>query len=257
MVLENVYGHAKRLKWIESYILEHSQIVELGCGTGYMITLPLAKKGHSIKGLDLDKESIEYGKAIFKEESLNETQLIHQDIASLEEKPDIIIASEVFEHLIDEDLGRALKTIHSQLPAGGLLLVTVPNGYGWFEFESFIWNQLHLGKLLKIMGVINLIERIKLFLFGKDIIHPPHPSSISNSPHVQRFTLSQIQTLLREHNFEIIQSVGSTLFSGQFSNLFFHGIKSFSRLNNYLGTSFPRLASGFYISCRSVSNTRP
>jgi len=257
MVPENVYGHAKRLKWIESHISKHSQIVELGCGTGYMITMPLAKMGFSIKGLDLDKASIDYGKNIFKEESLDGALLIHQDIASLEEKPDVIIASEVFEHLTDEDFSRALKTVHAQLPAGGFLLVTVPNGYGWFEFESFLWNQMGLGWLLKNSGIINITERIKFYLFGKDIVHPPHPSSISKSPHVQRFTLSKMETLLRDHGFEIIQSVGSTLFSGQFSNLLFHGIKSFLKFNNYLGTCFPHLASGFYISCRATRNHRP
>jgi hypothetical protein len=222
-----------------------------------MITLPLAKMGFSIKGLDLDRASIDYGKNIFKEEGLDDALLIHQDIAALEEKPDVIIASEVFEHLTDKDFSRALKTVHAQLPAGGLLLVTVPNGYGWFEFESFLWNQLRLGWLLKNSGIVNITERIKLYLFGKDTIHPPHPSSISNSPHVQRFTLSKMETLLRDHGFEIIQSVGSTLFSGQFSNLLFHGVKSFLKFNNYLGTCFPRLASGFYISCRTTRNDCP
>jgi SAM-dependent methyltransferase len=257
MVPENVYGHAKRLKWIESHISKHSQIVELGCGTGYMITLPLAKMGFSIKGLDFDRASIDYGKNIFKEEGLDDALLIHQDIASLEEKPDVIIASEVFEHLTDEDFSRALKTVHAQLPAGGFLLVTVPNGYGWFEFESFLWNQLRLGWLLKNSGIVNITEGyhpssspILNFQFTAcPEIHPFKNGNFSES--------NYIYLELRDHGFEIIQSVGSTLFSGQFSNLLFHGVKSFLKFNNYLGTCFPRLASGFYISCRATRNYCP
>ena len=241
---------------MQSLISKESQIVELGCGTGYMITLPLAKMGYTIKGLDLDKASIDYGKCIFKEQDLNETLLTQQDIASLEENPDVIIASEVLEHLSDEDLNHALKTIHTQLAPGGLFLITIPNGYGWFEFESFLWNRLGIGWFLNITGVVNIIERIKLFIFGNTIIHPPHPSSISNSPHVQRFTLSKILTLLEDHEFKNIQSVGSTMFSGPFTNLAFHGIKLFLKINNYLGSCFPYFASGFFISCRTTKNHR-
>jgi len=42
MVPENEYGQAKRLKWIESNTQKQDTIIELGCGTGYMITLPMA-----------------------------------------------------------------------------------------------------------------------------------------------------------------------------------------------------------------------
>jgi ubiquinone/menaquinone biosynthesis C-methylase UbiE len=48
MIKENVYGNAKRLKWILPHIRKDLSIIELGCGTGYMICLPLKKMGYSI-----------------------------------------------------------------------------------------------------------------------------------------------------------------------------------------------------------------
>ena len=177
-------------------------------------------------------------------------------MATLKEKPDVIIVSEVLEHLADKDFDKVMKMIRTQLAPDGILLVTVPNGYGWFEFENLLWNQLGLGWLLQKLKIISLIERIKFFLFGNAIIHPPHPSSISNSPHIQRFTLAKIKARLKDHEFEHIQSEGSTLFSGPFSNLMFHGIKLFLKINNRLGSWFPHIASGFFISCKIAKNHR-
>ncbi len=70
MTEENVYGNAKRLKWMLTYIRQDLNIVELGCGTGYMICLPLAKMGYSIQGLDLDEKSIAYGKKFSRKRAL-------------------------------------------------------------------------------------------------------------------------------------------------------------------------------------------
>lgn len=137
MVPENVYGQAKRLKWVESNTQKQDTIIELGCGTGYMITLPMAKQGYSIKGFDLDEKSIKYGKSIFKNEGLNDSYLSSKDITSLNISGDVIILSEVLEHLDSNEIDKVLMNIRSRLTKNGRLLITIPNGFGWFEFESF------------------------------------------------------------------------------------------------------------------------
>jgi len=250
VINENVYGHAKRLKWIESHTLKQDSIIELGCGTGYMITLPLAKQGYSIQGLDQHAQSIEYGRRVFQEEGVDPSRLKTMDLADMKESLDVIIASEVLEHLSDQNLGAVLRDMKKIIKPTGRLLVTVPNGYGWFEMESFMWNKLGLGKLLKITRIANIIESIKPLIFGKDALHPPHPSTLSESPHVQRFTLQKIKSLLQDNGFEILQTSGSVLFAGPFTNLGFHGIGPFLKLNCFLGDQFPRLASAYFIACQ-------
>ena len=53
--------------------------------------------------------------------------------------------SEVLEHLHDDELDALLGEVRSRLAPGGRLLVTVPNGYGWFEMEHFFWWRLGWG----------------------------------------------------------------------------------------------------------------
>lgn len=245
---ENIYGHTKRLLWILSKIQKNDEIAELGCGTGYMITLPLAKLGYSIIGIDTDIASIEFGKRVFSQEGASPEILKVSNIEKLDMNPDIIIASEVLEHIPDKDLGVTLSKIYTQLIPTGKLLVTVPNGYGWFELESFLWFKVGVGKLLEWTQVTRVVNKIKHILFGHDF-ELPYSSTLSDSPHVQRFTFKSIQELLQKYGFKVVTISGSVLFAGPFSNLLFTGIRPTMYLNCALGKWFPRLASGFFVEC--------
>lgn len=246
---ENIYGHLKRLVWITSHIDQREVIVELGCGTGYMISLPLAKMSYCVYGLDLDKDSIAFGQELFRREGLDPKRLIADDIGKLSITPDVIIASEVLEHLHDAELTTTLRTVRQKLRQGGLLLVTVPNGYGWFEMESFVWFKTGIGKFLEVSKLAGLVSRLKCLIFGADI-EPLYPSTFSNSYHVQHFTYNSIRQLLENNGFEVMGSTGSVLFAGPFSNLLFTGIKPIMKINCILGQWFPKIASGFYIRSR-------
>jgi len=247
---ENIYGHLKRLFWIINHINQREVIVELGCGTGYMISLPLAKMNYSIYGLDVDKDSIALGQELFRREGLDPKRLIISDIEKLSITPDVIIASEVLEHLDDTELTTTLRLVRQKLRPGGLLLVTVPNGYGWFELESFIWFKIGIGPFLQRLKIAGLISKLKCLILGSDI-ETLYPSTLCNSYHLQRFTYHSIRKLLENNGLEAMGSKGSVLFAGPFSNLFFTGIKPVMKLNCILGHWFPTFASGFYISCRA------
>jgi len=251
VIRENVYGHSKRLKWIQSHTLKQDSIIEIGCGTGYMITFQLAKEGYNIRGYDVDEKSIEHGKVFFKEEGLNNEFLFAKDISTIQTKADVIIASEVLEHLPDAKLNTVLINIRKIVKQDGQLLITVPNGFGWFEMESFIWNKLGIGRFLEWFKITTFSYHIKKFFLGDKIKHPPHPATLSESPHVQRFTLAAIQNTLKASGFIISEVTGSVIFAGPFTNLIFHGVDSFLNFNCKLGTLFPSLASGFFITCKT------
>jgi SAM-dependent methyltransferase len=249
MIKENIYGHLKRLQWIISHITGADSILELGCGTGYMISLPLIEMGYSISALDTDKNSIAFGQELLKKEGFNPKTLRVVNLSELDLIPDVIIASEILEHIPDRDLMNILTTLKEKLKSGGLLLITVPNGYGWFEMESFVWFKTGIGKFLEVSKLAGFLSRLKCLIFGADI-EPLYPSTLSNSYHVQHFTYNSIRQLLEDNGFEVMRSTGSVFFAGPFSNLFFTGIKPIMKINCTLGDWFPRFASGFYISCR-------
>lgn len=253
-IKETIYGNQKRLDWILSHLKEDDAILEFGCGTGYMICYPLATRGYHVTGVDLDKTSIDYGKQLFEEKGIDPNTLRCENLSQIENKPNVIIASEVFEHILDDDLSIILSAIKNKLTADGRLLVTVPNGYGWFELESFLWFKAKFGKLIEVLRVDRIIRKIKSILFG-DNLEDMTPSSLADSPHVQKFTYNSIKDMLEKYGFSVVSRTGAVLFAGPFSNLLFSGIDPILKLNTKLGGYFPKVASGFFISCKVKSSS--
>jgi len=50
LVRETVYGSRKRLAWVLGHATRSDALLEVGCGTGYMLCRPLAKLGYRISG---------------------------------------------------------------------------------------------------------------------------------------------------------------------------------------------------------------
>lgn len=246
---ENVYGHLKRLQWIQSRLQPSDRILEFGCGTGHMITQQLMESGLDVHGIDLDQSSIDYGRSMFATCGLDAERLLCSDLRDLNDRFDVIIASEVLEHIPTEHLGHVLALLGDRLSPDGLLLVTVPNGYGWFELESLLWNRLGLGWLLEKLQVVRLCFGLRRRLLGKDV-EAVHPSSLSSSPHVQRFTKRSICDVLHQAGFVVESVRGTVLFAGPISNMIWTGVTPIMNLNNRLGDRWPNIAAGFLVTAR-------
>ncbi|MBI5248144.1 MAG: class I SAM-dependent methyltransferase [Desulfomonile tiedjei] len=244
----NIYGHNKRLQILLPLLSPQDIIVEFGCGTGYMITLPLLRLGYDAIGVDMDAPSIEYGRNVLREEGLPEDRLRCIDLRDLDLQPDCIIASEVLEHIPDDELEGVVAMLTSKLNTGGTLLITVPNGYGWFEAESWLWNSMTIGRLLERLRIVNAIIEMKKRIGIWD--HAEMFSTLSSSPHVQRFTMSRICLLLERHGLRIEQRTGTVFFCGPFSHLFFSGVRPVTAFNLWLGSLLPDWAAGFIVVCR-------
>jgi 2-polyprenyl-3-methyl-5-hydroxy-6-metoxy-1,4-benzoquinol methylase len=252
MFHENIYGHAKRLSWILSRIRKDDRILEFGCGTGSMISIPLTRLGYTVVGHDTDPKSIAFGRELCRGVSVNPEILREGPLSRFDGLADVVIAAEVFEHIPKEDLPGVLSGIREKLKEGGVLLVTVPNGYGWFELESFFWFKAGLGRAIERLRIDQAVRKGKAVLCGPGIAKHYHdtPSTLSESPHVRRFTLASIRNTLAEEGFTVTEATGSVLFCGPFSNLFFTGVPSLMRLNCALGGWLKGMASNFYIACR-------
>jgi 2-polyprenyl-3-methyl-5-hydroxy-6-metoxy-1,4-benzoquinol methylase len=245
---ENVYGHWERVKWIKGYIAPRAKTLEFGCGTGCMITLPLLSEGVDIYGIDRSKESIAYGRDIFSRYGFDPTRLLDGDLAEIHEKFDVMVASEVLEHLSDDELPRVLALLRERLKDDGKLLVTVPNGFGLFELDSLLYFKLGLGRLAERMRITRVLERLKTRIQGQEYLDCPYVSTLDTSPHLQRFTYSSIQALLEENGFEILECKGSTLVSGPFWHLFFSGYKPIMDLNSRMGARLSAVAADFCVA---------
>ncbi len=251
LVRETVYGSRKRLEWIQRFVRPGDEVLEVGCGTGYMICRPLAQLGHRIRGIDLDASSIAAGKELLAAEGLDPEILSTQPLSGWPSRLDVVIVSEVLEHLKECELRSFLVDVRTHLKPGGTFLVTVPNGYGWFEAEQFLWFKLGMGYLLFHGRVCRLIEKAKSRYLGPEAVDPGPPSTLADSPHVQRFTLRGLQQLLEEAGFRVEDARGSVACSGPFTNLLFAGVPAFLERNARWGDRLGALASGYFVACRA------
>jgi len=246
---ENIYGHLSRLDFLKRHISKNASVLEFGCGTGCMVTLPLVLEGYDVTGIDLDEKSIEYGRHAFEDNNCDPKRLVCKRIEDLPDKFDVIIASEVLEHIPNSQIDNKLKCIFDKLKYNGVLLVTVPNGYGWFELESFLWFGAKVGWVLERSQLIKVWYKMKYSLFGvyRDC---PYLSTLSSSPHVQHFTLSGIKRLLQNNGFEITDTEGTVLFAGPISDTLFTGIEPVMVANRWLGRHLKTIAAGFMLCAR-------
>jgi SAM-dependent methyltransferase len=251
---ENVYASKKRLAWLVDRLSMGDRILELGCGTGVMITVPLAQLGYQVTGVDRDELSIAHGRKIAVELDADPSVLQACSLGELAGAFDAVIVSEVLEHLSDHELDALLGQLALAVRRGGRLLVTVPNGYGWYEFESTLWRSTGLGRLVEGSWFERGVRFVKMRLSGYriDQLVDPYPSSLDASPHVQHFRHASLAEVTERFGFVERSFSGSGLFAGQLSNLLWTGLDPVTRFNNWLGTRCPAIASGFFVEFERV-----
>ena len=129
--------------------------------------------------------------------------------------------------------------------------MTVPNGWGWFELEALLWNRLGVGAHLQRRGArgaeAGAVGQAKQRVTGH-YVADACPSTLAQSPHVQRFTFGSIHRVIAAHGFEILEARGSVLVCGPLSDLALTGLDGVMKLNSRLGQRLRRIASGFYLA---------
>ncbi len=181
---------------LEAERLRKLRILEIGCGNGN-ISHPLASLGHTVFSTDVDFTSVKTAKG---RNTFPNARFFVSDGETLAGKGrfDVVLASEVLEHVrIPERLVSVCKEL---IDPDGILILTVPNGYG--PCELAISGLSVGGKVLKAMGLHRLLASIKENFFAG----AKQESYISSNPesyHVQRFTLKKIRGLLSAGHFRI------------------------------------------------------
>ncbi len=120
--------------------LKNTLIVDIGTSIG-TFALEAAQRGYTAIGIDFVIEAIKTAKQLAKEENVN-AEFICADVSqiiNLNNKIDIAVCFDIFEHLHDDELGALLLSLKNKLSnTGKILFHTFPNQYDYIFFEKTI-----------------------------------------------------------------------------------------------------------------------
>ena len=260
---ENIYGNLRRSAYISElargsiHKQKTTEILDLGCGTGINISIPLAKAGYRVVGIDLDLPSIQRARQL--SEGITNIEFHCLDVRTwYPDQPfDVIVCSEVLEHL--NNLLEFMQQVLRLLAPGGCLVVTVPNGYGWFEMEQAV---------LRIFPRLNtLTDRLQhawVRRFGGADLKARHEwewqpenyqrewtTLAKDGGHKQHFTVRRIRKLLESSGFTITNMTGRTFLAGNVLNNLLRDCDQFLEWNARIADRLPLwMCSGWMITAR-------
>ena len=201
----DTYGLNKRFKFVCKciYKARPNRILDYGCGAGTYLTVPLANKFSDISfiGADSDDFSINYANKKYQHIQNLNFEVTDQLLKS--SKYEMIIASEVLEHV--EDPVKFLNVLRKMLTHNGYIVLTVPNGYGPFEWASLLESILYLSGILK---VINFIKH------KNNTVRSKESDTLANSPHINFFSYNMINELFNGVGMNVIEFKPRTFLCG-------------------------------------------
>ena len=241
-------GGRKRLRVIVEHCEHRSRqlgrrlnVLDVGCGNGSN-SLPLASLGHHLLGIDISPESVKYAD---DRNPFSNARFMVYDLTKqlLSEKFDLVVCSEVLEHLTDP--GPLVRAMAEALEPGGLLVITVPNGYGPREVLGRIEHHLRRSPVLQ-----PLVEGFRrLFHMSsaeeKCRMHTSNP----DQDHVQKFTPGPLKRLIESEGLRVTEWVNSFWLLSLFGKAK-AGTNLLARLDSWLADVGPAIgASGWYVIC--------
>ena len=191
-----------------------------------MICRPLARLGYDVHGIDIDAASIEHGQDPAarggpRPRDPGGAPAVRGRPGA--RRPDRVGGARAPAR---RRARRAARRDAGAPAAGRPLLVTVPNGYGWFELEQFLWWRAGLGRLLFRSGFCHFVEKTKSRWLGAGRGRRPARPRRCRARRTSSGSLSRgSHGGCRPPASTSSSARGSVVFSGPFSNLLFAGVE--------------------------------
>lgn len=213
---ENPWGYGKRLRFLAAEINKAFpqrdssliRVLDVGCGNGSLVTIPLAWRGFDVTGLDLHQPSIRHAQRLAG--ALPNARFLAAQVSELEvDAFDVAIISEVLEHVADPK-SLLLATLKCVRP-DGIVLITVPNGYGEFEIDSWIF------RVLRLQSVLDFIKRFRRNgVSQRDCGESVETAATDNQEcgHVQFFTRGRLKRMFAEAPVKVIKEAAGSFVCG-------------------------------------------
>ena len=169
MEKQTISSVASKFRQIAGYVPARSTVLDIGCGAGELV-LALREKNCVVDGMDLNLNRLGGNRSIYR--TFFEQDIETFDFTASGEKYDVVIFSDVLEHLQQAD--RVLTESKEILKKGGKLVISLPN-VGYYS------NRLGL-------------------LFGN---WEYQDEGILDRTHLRFFTLASAERFIRDNGFSV------------------------------------------------------
>jgi SAM-dependent methyltransferase len=258
---EFMHGHRKKARFfiecLDSLARELGrsprdiEVLDIGCGNGLNVSLPVAERGFNVTGIDPHGPSIE---AAQSSQSVSNARFLKQGFAEhhSELSYDAVILSDVLEHVPDPDA--LIVTAMRSLSPRGQLLISIPNGYGPFEVEQYLIRRGVLSPVLWFArGAVALGVAVKRLIRRRPFAMTPPgpPPSNEECGHVQFFSLRRFERLLKAHGLVIERRANGAWFGGDLTYFLFYFVPILVPVTLRVADLLPAvLVSSWYFRCR-------
>lgn len=200
----------KRLEFIDSCLESFKgkmlRVLDVGCGNGN-ISRYIGSKGHTVLGIDISDATIKTATSLTAMSNVSFQNIPVEELHT-EKEFDLIICSEVIEHLNQPTV--VVNALKKLLKKEGMLIVTVPNGFG--PRELFITKPLQFMKsnTPKVFQWVNSAKKSMGFS-GATV-----QSDAENLTHVQFFTKKALCNLIGSDSMQLRSFRASNFIEGVF-----------------------------------------
>jgi SAM-dependent methyltransferase len=247
---ENFVGYGKRFRFVRQEITtafpdrlpQSIRLLDVGCGNGSQLALPLARCGYAVTGLDPDSRCVEHACRLAT--GMPNARFLLGTVENLDEPPfDAVILSEVLEHVSDPK--SLLQASLKHVQPSGIAIVTVPNGYGGFEIDSWIYRKLHLAKGVALLR--GLLRPASPDAGAKNAFDDVSSTDNQECGHVQFFTRKRLKRMFAECSLSLIREAPGSFICGPMVAHTLGHFPPFIEWNSRVTDRLPlALASGWY-----------
>ncbi len=262
-LVESMHGHRKKTLFFLGRLHDEARrtgrppdglrVLELGCGNGSIVTLPIAEQGFDITGVDLHEPSIAWARANGADTSAS---FVLADAVAFDssERYDAVILSDILEHVDDPAALLAVAVRH--LAEDGEVLISIPNGSGPYELEQrFVRTPLgrNLPRAARSGAKAAARLRRRLRRLGPPPAVPSRAAYNDESGHVQFFSLPGLERLLTAAGLRIEERRNGSFVGGDLTYFLYLALPRLVPVSLWTADHVPaRLAGTWYLACRRL-----